>query len=541
MVLVYYLLVGRVQLRSGDHVVAHEFVERVELVVVYHRHELPPVHDFVGLLVEVLVLEELLQALRLRRRDPEARRVGPELVHEVQERPVFVHLALVERLAPVDDLLLRELAFFALLLPVLVLLDERDLALDDPGLAPEPVADDRVPLWRYRPLPRRRRALPEALRDDVAVACVRDVAHVRGRVHPPVRDEDEPAEPEAVHRPLHRGPERVVVERVAGEHLERHGDAVVVHEEPDLDDGLLPVLLAHAELPETFLDDVPRLVQDVFVRLRDLEVEVGHVVEHQRRVPPDPALDARVHPPEDPFRVPVDDRERIVHVVGVVAGDQGLVVLPVLLHRRALRRGLEDPAVDEKPHEPLEVVPDLRGMLDAREELVEAERGEHRVEDARRETPGFAVACRVALAVSEVKRLRRAAADIRKEFRNHWLPVAEGLAQAVEVVGRTVVVPRQGPDVQHDLLDDRPLSLGVCSTVAPCKLQVLRSVVVRDLYVHGATFYAIYTITYKLYHRLRKFARGNIDFIEDFSLGHAENLPPKWQSRDASGRCQCPD
>jgi len=47
-------------------------------------------------------------------------------------------------------------------------------------------------------------------------------------------------------------------------------------------------------------------------------------------------------------------------------------------------------------------------------------------------------------------------------------------------------------------------------------------------------FYAIYMITYKLYHRLRKFARGNIDFIEDFSLGHAEYPPPKWQSRVVS-------
>ena len=42
-------------------------------------------------------------------------------------------------------------------------------------------------------------------------------------------------------------------------------------------------------------------------------------------------------------------------------------------------------------------------------------------------------------------------------------------------------------------------------------------------------------ITYKLYHRLRKFARGNIDFIEDFSLGHAEYPPSKWQSREAWG------
>jgi len=42
-------------------------------------------------------------------------------------------------------------------------------------------------------------------------------------------------------------------------------------------------------------------------------------------------------------------------------------------------------------------------------------------------------------------------------------------------------------------------------------------------------------ITDRLYHRLRKFARGNIDFIEDFSLGHAEYPPPKWQSR-AAGR-----
>ncbi|MBQ6120764.1 MAG: MBL fold metallo-hydrolase, partial [Clostridia bacterium] len=39
-------------------------------IVVYHRHELPPVDDLVRLLVEVLVLEEPLQALRLRRGNP---------------------------------------------------------------------------------------------------------------------------------------------------------------------------------------------------------------------------------------------------------------------------------------------------------------------------------------------------------------------------------------------------------------------------------------------------------------------------------------
>ena len=39
-------------------------------------------------------------------------------------------------------------------------------------------------------------------------------------------------------------------------------------------------------------------------------------------------------------------------------------------------------------------------------------------------------------------------------------------------------------------------------------------------------------ITDRLYHRLRRFARGNIDFIEDFSLGHAEDLISKWQTRD---------
>ena len=223
-----------------------------------------------------------------------------------------------------------------------------------------------VPLGRDRPPARRRRALPEALRDDVAVARVRDVAHVGRGVHAPVRDKDEPAESEAVHRPFHGRLERMVVEGVAREHLERHGDAVVVHEEADLDDGLFPVLLAHAELPQAFLHHAARLVEDVFVRLRDLEVEVGHVVEHQRRVPPDSALDARVHPAEYLLRVPVDYRERVVHVAGVRAGDQGLVVLSVLLHRRPFRRGLEDPAVDEKPHKPLEVVSDPRGVLDAR-------------------------------------------------------------------------------------------------------------------------------------------------------------------------------
>ena len=405
------LPVVHLQLRRRDLVVAHQLVELVELVVVDHGDELRPVQHLAVPAVHDVLPQEPPEAPRLRRRDPEPRRVGPEPLDEVQELPVLEHVAVVEGLAPVHD----DLLLYPAPLPVLVV----HRPLHDPRLVAEPVAHDVVPVWRDRPPALRGRALPQALRDDVAVARVRDVAHVRAGVHAPVRDEYEPVEPERVHGLLHGGPQRVVVQRVAGEHPERYRDAVVVHEQPYLNDWLLPVLLADAELAQAdhgFCRPVPALVGhlrlDVRIRVRNLEEEVRHVVEHGGRVAPDAALYARVHPADDLPGVLVQHGQRVVHVVAVLARDEPLVVFFVLVHRRALRRGLEDPAVHEKPNDPLEVVPYLGGVLDAREELAEAEGGEHRVEDARREPLRLAPALRVARLESDDPLLLRRVVDV---------------------------------------------------------------------------------------------------------------------------------
>ena len=144
--------------------------------------------------------------------------------------------------------------------------------------------------------------------------------------------------------------------------------------------------------------------------------------------------------------------ERVVHVVGVAAADQGLVVLPVLVHRRALRRRFEDPAVHEEPDDPLEVVPYLRVVLDAREKLPEAERREQRVEDACGEPLRLALALRVASPEPDDPFLLRRAPDVGQQFGNEGPALAERLAKPIQEVGLPVVMARQRPEAQHEPL-----------------------------------------------------------------------------------------
>ena len=250
----------------------------------------------------------------------------------------------------------------------------------------------------------------------------------------------------------------MVVECVAREGRERDRDAVVVEEEPELHDGLPAVLLADAELPQA-RDDVPVGVLEVAVRSRGLEEEVRHVVEHRAGVSPDCAGDAGVHAPDDLPPVRVDDVERVIDVVRVGALHERSVVLVVLAHRRPFRLGIDDPPVGQEPHDSREVVPDARGALDAREELVEPECAEDWVEDARSKTLRIADA----LFISAVERDRPSAhgrlADIRFELLNERLAIGEGLSQPLQVVRLAVVVLRKRTEADDGFLANHQLSV----------------------------------------------------------------------------------
>ena len=483
-VLVDDLALGHVELGRDDLVVSEELVERAELLVVDHRRELRAVKDVPGLPVEDVLPKEPPQALALRRRDPEAARICLELLDEREEGRVLVQLALVKRLAPVDDDLLLELPRHRDVLPVLVLFGNLHRPLHDPGLAAEVRVRGIVSLRVDRPVDLLSRAFPQTFRDDVAVAGVGDVAHVRPRVHAAVRDEDEALQSERVDRLLHRGSERVVVEGVAGEHAERDRDPLVVKEKPELDDGLLAVLLAHAHLAKAFLDDVAVRVRRVGVRSRGLEEEVRHVVEDDLRATPRSARHAGVHAPHDLLRVPLDDVERVVDVVVVRAGDQGPVVLVVLAHRRGLRRGIEQTPVCEEPDDPREVVSDLRRELDAGEELVEPEGVEHRVEDRRRHALRLAEALRVTFLEGDRDPALRGIPDIGLERLDEGLPGLERFAQTPEVVRLAVVVTGQGTKVQHVLAAVHGFSVDLLESERGHETEIGRVVVLETFNIH---------------------------------------------------------
>ena len=230
-------------------------------------------------------------------------------------------------------------------------------------------------------------------------------------------------------------------------------DSVAVEEEPELHDGLPAVFLADAELPQP-RDYVPVRVLEVLVRPCGLEEEVRHVVEHGVRAPSDAAGDAGVHALYYLPSVRVDDVERVVDVVGVRALDERGVVLAVLPHRRPLRLRVYDPPVGQQPHDPREVVLDARGALDAREELVEAERAEDGVEHARRHPLRLADALRVAALVRDRPLAHGRLVHVRLEFLDERPAFGEGLAQPLQVVGPAVVVLRKCAEAEDDSLAD---------------------------------------------------------------------------------------
>ena len=289
--------------------------------------------------------------------------------------------------------------------------------------------------------------------------------------------------------------QRLRVQRVARELLDGQGDALVVEEESRLDDGLGPVLLADAPLPQPLdrLDLLRPVVRHalhllVGVGVLDLEEEVCHVVEHRAGLAPRPARDARVHAPQDLATVPLDDRQRVVDVVAVAAGHDGVEPLLVLGHGRALRRGVEDPAVHEQPHDARQVVAQLRRMLDAREEGAQPERVEHRVEDRRRHELRLAKALRIPGLErdGDHPRLRLAHEPLERGYQR--LPVPERLSEPSEVVRPAVVELGQRADAQPHLLAHAAPAVGRNHALALDQPQVVDSVVVVPLNVHRRSF-----------------------------------------------------
>ena len=387
--------------------------------------------------------------------------------------------------------------FFLPFLPVGPPFDQDRGPRHDVRLAPEVRARRVVAAGRERPRDLVRRALPKALRHDVAVAGVADVPHVRPAVHPPVGDEYEASEAQRPDGLFHRGPQRVVVERVAGEHPDGQRDAFAVHEQPQLDDGLPPVLLADAHLAKA-LHGVPTVVPRVPVGPLRLEEEVGHVVEHQARLPPRAARDAGVHAPDDLLRVRVDHVQRVVDAAVVRAVRGRAVPQVVLPHRRALRRRIQEPAVHEQPHDALQVVPDIRRELDAGEQLVQSERLEHGVQNHRGHALRLAEARRVALREGQRHGLAVRGPGIWLKCLDERPAVVERLPQPRQIARLAVVVARERPYGEHALAPLDGLPAPILHAPRLNEPEVWYAVVLEELDRHGYYWVIMLCMNYSM-------------------------------------------
>ena len=162
---------------------------------------------------------------------------------------------------------------------------------------------------------------------------------VRITTDPPVRDEDEAGEAHAVDVVLQGPPQSQVIQGVAGEGLDGDGDALIVHEQSHLDNGELPFLLADAVLALSLLQDVPFFIQDVLIRLPDLEIKVGHIIINDVRGTAGLFYKVCVDAADYLIFIGKKEVQGIKYIVRVVGAEDRLIIVLVLAHSGGLGSG----------------------------------------------------------------------------------------------------------------------------------------------------------------------------------------------------------
>lgn len=342
-----------VELARHDDVISHEAGVLLELPSIDHRCEPSRIKHFPGLLVQHVPGQEPPQAGRLRARHPEACRALLQPRHKVKEALVLPHVPLVEVPAPVGDGLLPDVPQVAVLVP--------HLGVDGLRLVAEPAAGRfGISFPVQDPALQVPVRLADRLADDVSVPAVQEPAHDRPGADAPVRDEDEPGtEPELPDGMPVRGHGGLRVQRVAGKQVDRDRQPRVVEEHRHLDDGQRPLLLAHPLFPDSLRQDIPASIRDVVIRSAGLEIEVGDVIEQERRVAPGMPGYGAVHALQDPVPVLVHHVERVIDMVRVaVVRDYRLAVVLIVPDRADLGAGAQDPVEDEQAHVVRQRIPD---------------------------------------------------------------------------------------------------------------------------------------------------------------------------------------
>lgn len=194
---------------------------------------------------------------------------------------------------------------------------------------------------------------------------------VRVIADPPVGNEDEAGKPHVIYVLFQCCAQGEVIQGVAGEGFNGDGKAAVVHKEAHLDDGEFAFLLADAHLTQPFFQDISFLIQDVLIRLFDLEIEVGDIVVNDFRGPSGFPDEVRVDPPDDPVLVVIDEIQRVIDVVRVVFPKNRFTVILVLTDSGTFGSRVQEPAKDEEFGKAVNVKLNLRKVLIRREKSIQ--------------------------------------------------------------------------------------------------------------------------------------------------------------------------
>ena len=127
----------------------------------------------------------------------------------------------------------------------------------------------------------------------------------------------------------------------------------------------------------------------------------------------------------------------------------------------------------------------LGGMLDTGKQLVQAQSGEHRIQDTgckafRRSETG-----RITFLKRDRVLFRGLCGDIGPQFRDQRIPVPEGLTKPLQVVRLTIVKTIQGTDIQQYFFAGNHVAVSIRFPNCVDKTQIWFSVIFDELNKHA--------------------------------------------------------
>ena len=266
------------------------------------------------------------------------------------------------------------------------------------------------------------------------------MAHVGPAVHAPVRNQYKTLQVKHVHSIFHCRPQRQMIQRIPRKHFNGNRNAIVVQKQSHLHNGLFAIFLGYPHFSQALLNHVVLLIQKIVVRFLHLKEKVRYIIEYCTGFPSDLSAYAGIHSTHDLFAVLVYHVQNVIYVICVVALYQRIIVFFVLPHRGNLGGWLQYPSIGQQSHDPLQIILDLRTMLDTGKQLIQTQCRKNSIQKASCKALGTGNTIWAALFNFKSHLHLRRFLYIWQQLRNKRLPFGKRLAQACHILWLAIVI-----------------------------------------------------------------------------------------------------